>query len=294
MLQDSTITLVDGRRLAYAEWGDPDGKPVFLFHGTPFSRLFCPDEPATLAAGVRIITVDRPGIGRSDILEARKPEDWPVDLVALADALGIDRFAVVGWSAGGPYAAACAALIPSRLTAAGIVSTRHLSQYNFVERPGAYEELNPEDRAEYDVAQTDPAAAAEIAARRYAVLVAKLRRNPESYFDPTHLPEGDQWFFADEIRARNFFAAVAEGVRQGTDGFRWEVIDRWLPWGFRLDGIPMRVHLWHGEQDPEVPRPHIDFTARQIPDCVLITWPDAGHFGAAKHWDQILGTLTSS
>src|SRR5439155_545207 len=177
--RDSTITLTDGRRLAFTEWGDPDGKPLFLFHGAPFSRLFCPDEPATIAAGVRLVTVDRPGIGRSDVLEARSWGDWPADVVALADALGIDRF-----------------------------------------------------------------------------------------------------------------AAVAESVRQGTDGYRWEAIDAWLPWGFRLDRIPMRVHLWHGEQDPRVPRSHFDFSASRIPDSVVSIWSDAGHWGCVKHWDQILGALT--
>ena len=181
--------MADGRRLAYAEWGDPDGKPLFLFHGAPFSRLFCPDEPATLAAGVRLITVDRPGIGRSDVLEARSWGDWPADVVALAGALGIDRFAVVGWSYGGNYAAACAALIPSRVTAAGVVSTRHLSEYNVVERPDAYAELDPEDRTDYDLAQKDPLAAAENWARRNADWVANVRENPESYIDRPRYPK---------------------------------------------------------------------------------------------------------
>ena len=291
---DSTITLADGRRLAYAEWGDPNGKPLFLFHGAPFSRLFCPDEAATVAAGVRVITVDRPGIGRSDILEARSWGDWPADVVDLADALGIDRFAVVGWSYGGNYAAACAALIPDRLTAAGVVSTRHLSQYNVVERPDAYAELDPEDRTDCDLVRKDPAAAAEDWARRNADWVANLRQNPQSLIDLTQIPEGDRWFFADETLTRSFFAAVSESVRQGTDGYRWEALDAWRPWGFRLDRIPMRVHLWHGEQDPRVPRSHFDFSARRIPDSVATIWPDAGHWGCVKHWGQILEALSPS
>jgi pimeloyl-ACP methyl ester carboxylesterase len=290
---DSTITLADGRRLAYAEWGDPNGKPLFFFHGSPHSRLFCPDERATVAAGVRVISVDRPGIGRSDVLEARRLGDWPADVIALADSLGLDRFAVVGWSAGGPYAAACAALISPRLTGAAVVSTRHLSQYNFVERPESYEELDSDDRATYDLAQKDPTAAAELAAQQNAELVAMLKENPESFTGPAEQPEGDRWFFADQTIARPFYAAMSESVRQGADGFRWEMIDGWLPWGFRLDSIPMRVHLWHGEQDPRVPRRHADFTASRIPDCVLTVWPDVGHFGIAKYWGQVLDALTT-
>jgi pimeloyl-ACP methyl ester carboxylesterase len=289
---DSTVTLADGRRLAHAEWGDRDGKPVFFFHGSPGSRLFCPDEPATVAAGVRLITVDRPGVGRSDILVARTWGDLPADVVGLADALGIGRFAVVGWSYGGNYAAACAALIPSRLTAVAAVSTRHLSQYNFVERSGAYEELDPDERADYDVAKKDPVAAAENWARRNVEWVANVRKNPESFLDPAKLPApADKWFFADENRRREFFAGMSEAVRQGTEGFRWEMIDGLLPWGFRLDEIPMRVHLWYGEQDERIARRHVDFIAGQIHDCVLSIWPDAGHFGIAKHWRQVLGAL---
>jgi len=291
---DSTVTLADGRRLAYAEWGDPEGKPVFFFHGSPGSRLFCPDEPASVTAGVRLITVDRPGVGRSDILVARRWGDWPADVVGLADELGIGRFAVVGWSYGGNYAAACAALIPSRLTAAGAVSTRHLSQFNFVERSGAYEELDPDERADYDMAKKDPVAAAENFARRNVEWVANLQTNPESFLDPAKLPAlADKWFFADDNRRLEFFAGMSEAVRQGTDGFRWEMIDGFLPWGFRLDEIPMRVHLWYGEQDERIARRHVDFIAGQIHDCVLSIWPDAGHFGIAKHWGQILGELTS-
>lgn len=292
MLRDSTITLADGRQLAYAEWGDPDGKPVLLFHGSPSSRLFCPDESATTSAGVRLITVDRPGFGRSDILHARRLGDWPVDVVALADSIGLDRFAVVGWSGGGRYAAACAALIPSRLTAAGVVSTGVLSESNFVERPGAYEELDPEDRADYDLAQKDPAAAAEVISRKMAGWVANLQANPESFIDPASTPEGDRWFISNDLLLRKFLAALTEGLRQGANGYRWEVVAIWLPWGFRLDGIPMRVHLWRGEQDSLVTRPHFEFIASRIPDCVATTWPDAGHLGIAKHWDEVLGALT--
>ena len=291
---DSTITLPDGRRLAYAEYGVAGGKPVFFFHGTPSSRLFAPDESATIAAGVRLIAPDRPGIGGSEIREARRYGDWPQDVIALADALQIDRFAVVGWSSGGAYAAACAALIPSRLTAAGIVSSRHLSQYNFAERPAAHEELDAAERAEYELAQRDPRAAAEQAGRQSAGMVAKIQADPRSFSGPEKQPEGDRWFFADDSLAGPFYAALSESVRQGTEGFRWELIDAWLPWGFRLDGIPMRVHFWHGAEDPRVPQKHVAFTVDRIPDCVLTTWPGVGHFGIAKHWSQVLAALTTA
>lgn len=290
--RDATVTMADGRKLAYAEWGEPDGKPVFFFHGTPMSRGWCPDEAATRAAGVRLIAVDRPGIGGSDVLEARTYGDWPLDVVALADALGIGRFAVVGLSAGGPYAAACAALIPSRLTGAGIVSSRALAQYNFAERPAAHAELDADDRASYDLAQHDPIAAAEAAAISEADWVAGLQARPDSLIDLAQWPTGDRWFFEDEARTGDFFASVRECFRQGTKGFRWEMIDAWLPWRFRLDSIEMPVHVWHGAQDHIVTAEQVDFIVQRIPSCALVTWPDVGHMGIAKHWDEILAALT--
>ena len=103
------FTLPDGRSLGYAAYGDPQGKPLFFFHGFPSSRLEAQfTEGVAGRLGARIIAIDRPGFGRSDFKKERRIRDWPDDVLALADALGIDRFAVLGVSGGGPYAAACA------------------------------------------------------------------------------------------------------------------------------------------------------------------------------------------
>src|SRR4026209_1951231 len=103
-LRDETVTLPNGRNLAYTEWGIPDGKPVLCFHGTPGTRLWCPDETDTVAAGVRLIMADRPGIGRSDPQVGRTLADWPGDVQALADAMDMETFGIIGISAGGTYA----------------------------------------------------------------------------------------------------------------------------------------------------------------------------------------------
>jgi len=95
---DGTIRLRDGRRMAYCEWGDLDGWPVVLLHGQPGSRLFCPDEEATQAAGTRLITIDRPGYGLSDPRPGYAIMDWASDYVELADQLELPPCPVVGWS----------------------------------------------------------------------------------------------------------------------------------------------------------------------------------------------------
>jgi pimeloyl-ACP methyl ester carboxylesterase len=235
-LSDDTILLIEGRRLAYTEWGTPDGSPLLYFPGTPGSRLWCPDERATLSAGVRLIMPDRPGVGRSDVSEGRTLSDWPADVVGLADALGIDRFAVVGVSAGGPYAASCAALIPERLTAVGIVSSRPIARSNWTERPEAYSEWTAEDQAEFDLAQKDPESAADLAAAHFATQAADLEQHPEQIRERLESAEGDRWVFADEARTATFDAYIRETFRQGLHALRWELIDVFLPWGFSAVG----------------------------------------------------------
>lgn len=116
------ITLSDGRRLYYAEHGDSKGKPLFFFHGWPGSRLRSSFyDSIAKKLHIRIISPDRPGYGLSDYQENRTLLDYPDDIVELADALRIKKFAVVGVSGGGPYTAVCAYKIPERITKAGIV-----------------------------------------------------------------------------------------------------------------------------------------------------------------------------
>ena len=116
--------LPDGRALGFARFGALDGKPLLFFHGLGASRLTRhPDDSIATSLGVQVITVDRPGIGLSDPKPGRTLLDWPNDVVALADALGIEQFAVLGWSGGGAHALACAYKIPERLSAVGVVSS---------------------------------------------------------------------------------------------------------------------------------------------------------------------------
>src|ERR1041384_820935 len=116
------ITLRDGRRLGFVEHGDTKGRPLFYFHGWPSSRLeSCALSPLCAEMGLRVIAPDRPGCGLSDFKTRRTIPDWASDLSELADHLGLDHFTVLGISGGGPYAAACAARIPQRVSTAALV-----------------------------------------------------------------------------------------------------------------------------------------------------------------------------
>ncbi len=121
---DHRLKLRDGRWLGYLDFGDPDGAPVILCHGTPGSRLdFLYDEEMLKDLHIRAIVPDRPGYGLSDFQRHRRLLDWPADVEQLADHLGLERFAVLGVSGGGPHAAACAYAIPHRLTRVGLISS---------------------------------------------------------------------------------------------------------------------------------------------------------------------------
>src|SRR6266487_105745 len=117
------VTLPDGRSLAYTDCGAPAGPLVVYFHGAPTSRLDLAGlEESFSTLGVRVVSPDRPGYGGSSPQNGRGVSDWAQDVAALADHLGAERFAVMGWSSGGPYVAACAALLPERIVTAGVVA----------------------------------------------------------------------------------------------------------------------------------------------------------------------------
>jgi len=133
----------DGRRLSYTDAGPRDGKPVFYFHGIPSASSewqMWGDEPLLQSLGVRLIAIDRPGVGASSFQPGRRISSWPADVLALADELGIARVSVLGYSGGGSYAAACAALIPDRLDAVGMVSS-----VTSFDQPQLLEGLNPQN-----------------------------------------------------------------------------------------------------------------------------------------------------
>jgi pimeloyl-ACP methyl ester carboxylesterase len=118
----NNLSLSDGRKLGFAEFGEMQGKPVFYFHGFPGSRLEARlAEKISRDSHIRFIGIDRPGFGVSGFKPKRTLLDWPDDVIELADALGIDRFSTLGVSGGGPFAAACAHQIPDRLISVGIV-----------------------------------------------------------------------------------------------------------------------------------------------------------------------------
>jgi len=282
-----TVVLPDGRVLGYAECGDSTGEPIFHFHGTPSSRVEAARGDAeALSQGVRLIGIDRPGMGLSDYQRGRRILDWPDDVSALADALGIDRFAVLGVSGGGPYAAACAFKIPERLTACGIVSS-----------------IVPPDVRVEGVAQESQVLLT--IARRLPWLLSPLlwwilgrhmqdREKAESMLAEgvEYRPEPDRDLLQNPEMMELYYAETAEAFRQRAKGPAHDFRLYTQPWGFRLEEIEFEVHLWHGELDASAPVAMGRTIAARIPNCKATFYPDDAHISTGiNHLGEILRAL---
>lgn len=275
-----TLLLRDGRRLGYAEWGDPTGKPVLYFHGLHSSRLALYRDPAFFAAhGVRFITMDRPGIGLSTVQRGRTLRDWPEDVAQLADALGLARFAILSITGGGMYALACAAKMPDRLTGVACVSAAAPLDAPGVTTPGATGKLML-------LARRAPWALWAL----YAVLVPRLRRDPRriSGLMAGGLSESDRQVVARPEVQRMQIAMLLEAFRSGYWGEVRDVAIATQPWGLKLDEITLPVHLWDGDQNTLVPPSHSEYLAHAMPAAQLHIRPGGVYVVMVDHMEEIL------
>jgi pimeloyl-ACP methyl ester carboxylesterase len=274
------IKLRDGRKLGYAEYGSPDGKPVVYIHGFPSSRLdwtiFDAGKTAEELKAL-IIAVDRPGMGLSDPKPDREILDWPDDVIELADALHVDHFAILGISGGGPFTAACAFKISKRLSTVAIVCGMGPS-----EAPGAKEGMS----------MFLPGQPSEI--RRQ--VLTDIASDPDQIVLQMQgmAPEPDRLLLDQPELAKAFVDAAREALRSGIEGADRDALLYARPWGFQLKDITTEVHLWHGEQDINVPISVGRYVADSIPICRANFFPDEGHFSIARnHIRDILSVLVN-
>jgi pimeloyl-ACP methyl ester carboxylesterase len=279
-VEDSAITLADGRKLAYAQYGDPAGVPVLYFHGSPSSRFepLLVGEEALRAHGLRVIAPDRPGMGASDFLPGRGFSDWPRDVVALADALGLDRFCVLGFSGGGPYAAVCAARIPQCLGAAVIVS----GGWN-VTWPEATEGLPLPNRIFFALARR----ALWLLALILKLMVATSTGDvPEKELEGLRkrVPPSDFEALREPRRMEAMNRIIRSSLQQGTRGAR--------DFGFGPEEIRAPVTLFHGAQDANAPIALARRLAASMPGATLVIHENEAHMSMlCSRFDEIAGAL---
>jgi pimeloyl-ACP methyl ester carboxylesterase len=284
------VHAADGRRLSTQMYGDPDGKPVFLLHGTPGSRLGPhPRSPVLHRLGIRLISFDRPGYGESDRLEGRRVVDAAADVQAIADAYGLRKFAFVGRSGGGPHALACAALLPERTSRAAVLiglAPRdgdgldwfdEMARSNVLEFTAAsnrYEGIAAHAKRVADAIRVGPAS-----------LIARLQAD---------LPAPDRRVVADHGIRSKLIETYAEAMRTSDYGWIDDALAFCSPWGFDPAAVTVPVLLWHDANDVFSPASHAQWLADRIPSATVIVQAGAAHFGALDVLPDILRWLSAS
>jgi pimeloyl-ACP methyl ester carboxylesterase len=263
---------VDGRALCVAEAGDSAGHAVFALHGTPGSRLFWHEvvEDAE-KRGIRIVAYDRPGYGRSAPDPGRTVADAADDTAAIADALGVDRYAVYGGSGGGPHALANA-VRPERVVAVAALASV---------APWGAEGLDWLDGMGQDnLDEFGATLAGEEPLRRYLdeQREAMLAGTPEAIAETLEslLCPPDRACLTGEL-ARYFHDQIREALRDGVDGWVDDDFVFVKPWGFELGDISVPVQVWHGSQDQFVPVAHGRWLAERIPGAEEHVYDEDGH-----------------
>lgn len=281
---DQTIRLRNGRQLGYAEWGEPGGAPLFFFHGWPGSRIEGRlGHEAAKERGVRLIAIDRPGMGLSHFQQRRTLVDWPDDVVQVAAALDVDRFAVLGISGGGPYAAVCAWKLSNRLTGAGIVSS--LAPLGV---PGAVAGMSRRNRLVFQlVGHLTVLGRGLMAAMRVSV-----DRRPDRILERGVAAAVDKELLHRPGVRTILAESLSEAFRSGSRGPAWEMGLYARPWGFPLGDIRTPVHLSHGEQDANAPVIMGRYLATSIPECRASFYAGEGHLHFLNRLPEILEALS--
>jgi pimeloyl-ACP methyl ester carboxylesterase len=274
----------DGRSIAVETAGDPHGRPVFLLHGTPGSRLGQAPRGAVLhRLGIHLITFDRPGYGDSDRRPGRRIADAAEDVAAVAAELNLDEFGVVGRSGGAPHALACAALLPEQVTrVATLVSLAPR------DAPGLdwYAGMAGSNVRVYDTPQDGPRRIAASLKLRFrdikadpSRLIADLR--PE-------LTPDDRRVVSDPGVRRMLELNYSEALRHDAGGWIDDALAFNKHWGFDPGDIRTPVLLWHGQDDPFSPVEHSRWLADRIPGARFVEEPGAAHFAALRILPAVL------
>lgn len=277
----------DGRLLVAEDWGAPDGVPVLLHHGMPGSRLGTALSDVTERyPDIRFFAYDRPGYGDSDRSPGRTVADAAADSAAVADALGVDTFAVVGRSGGGPHALACAALLPERVT--GTAALVSLAPWD-----GAgldwFAGMTAHNAEHYALAVRDPAALE----RRLTPRAAAISSDPGRLLEElrAELSEADLPVLSDRAVHRVLVDNYREALRTSVYGWLDDSLAFCRPWGFDPGRIAGRVLLWRGAEDAFSPLGHFRWLAGHITHSTAVIKPGAGHFAAQYAQPEALDWL---
>jgi pimeloyl-ACP methyl ester carboxylesterase len=282
MVKSDVITLPDGRRLSWHEFGDPDGSPVVYTAGTPVSGLGGASYDQTArAAGLRWISPDKPGYGGSDYQRKRRLISWGDDLAALAGHLDLDRFALAGESGGGPFTLAAAHRLAGQVSVVALIASA--GPISRAERAGQQARI----RFYVWLAGKAPALnVVPLTVMRWS-LASPARRERSLRRAMAAAPEAKQ----DDLRIE--LEAVADALRPGTRGAVQELALIERPWPFSLGEVKTPVHLWHGALDTNAPIATARRLARELPDATLHVSDSSDHGVGHDHSGEITSVIAS-
>ncbi|MDZ7886820.1 MAG: alpha/beta hydrolase [Mycobacterium sp.] len=284
---EGNVAISADRQLGFAEFGDPRGRAVFWLHGTPGARRQIPAEARAYAGleKVRLIGVDRPGIGSSTAHQYPNVLAFAEDLRVIADTLGIDNFAVIGLSGGGPYTLAAAAAMPDRVVAAGVLG-------------GVAPYVGPDGIASglMNLGST-VAPVLELAGAPIRLAAATLIKfiapvgSPALEMYARISPEGDRRLLARPEFKAMFLDDLLNGGRKQLAAPFYDIVDFVRDWGFRLDEVKVPVHWWHGDKDHIVPFAHGAHVVSRLPEAEMTVLPGESHLGGLGCAEEILRTM---
>ena len=284
---EGTIPLPDGRELGYAEFGEPFSPLVLWFHGSPGARRQVPPVARRAAEkrGLRIVCVERPGIGASTEHFYREIREWADDVAVVADYLGHERFLVVGLSGGGPYALATGHELPDRVVAIGILG-------------GLVPTCGEEAAAGGVVALARPFNRVLTGLRKPLgrglwafVRAARPISHPAYRAFATVMPDGDTKVFRDPAMEEMFIDDLTRGAKGQFQAFVNDIVLVGRPWGFRLADVRVPVRWWQGDADPFVSLEAAKRVCRILPNCELRTRHGESHMGGFAASDRMLASL---
>jgi pimeloyl-ACP methyl ester carboxylesterase len=278
------MILGDGRQLGYAEWGSSESEDVvFDFHGGPGCRLLVACDPDELDGTVRWISTDRPGLGLSWPQPGRTLVDFAADISQLANHLSVDRFFVVGWSMGGPYAAACAAALGDRVRGVGLLAPAPVA----VQRPGGPELMGK--AWAWELARDDPWQMVQI----YTVLALESRRNRRlavELFAPGLSPTETEMLARPDVQDL-FCDFIAEATRQGAVGLVDDLRVEMQPWGYEPSEISRPGFVWQGDDDSFITAKQNQAWADEVPGFTMRILHGEGHLFPLTYTRELLDAL---
>ncbi|WP_088243957.1 alpha/beta fold hydrolase [Calothrix rhizosoleniae] len=288
------FSLQDGRKIAYECVGNPNGRPVFFFHGSPGSRLgILSSAEAALEYGWRIIAPDRPGMGQSDFKPGYTLLDYTDDIRQLANGLGFNTFGVMGHSGGGTTVLSCAYALSERLDFAldlggwaPVVVAELRSQMTALDRFFAERISQPQNTT--PILFQFPFTVLGLAAKVLPATTFIRLLYQSQYFS-----DADYTVLSNPKAAHALVTNVRESFHQGSDGPAYDALLRYQDWGFDLAEIDFPVHILHGSDDISAPYSFAEYKHHHLPNSQLHTYPGEGHFFLWSHWSEIMTTASA-